>query len=363
MTHVSVRRGMLYVTVAAAIWGTGGPAAAVLYRVSGLGPVAVSFWRFVFGALLLFAAARLARLGDRRTGITHRPAEAHVTPAKAQVASVQAHSQDAGIRARRPHIGGRQPAVRVRRPEVRGQRLEVRERRSGWAGLVLVGAGLAVSQAAYFGAVAASGVAVATATTLGASPALVALGARLLLAERLGRRGAISMGLALAGLALLMGGPSGGSVTGIGLALLSAVAYAGVTLLSRHSGRSDHSRTAGTAMWGFAVGGVLLLPVAAAEGLLPSGGAMASVALLGYLGAMPTALAYSLFFAGLASVRATTASVVALLEPAGATVLGVLVLGERLTATSAAGAAVLLASVAVLATGEQSESPRQDGSG
>ncbi|MET8160234.1 DMT family transporter [Sphaerisporangium sp. NPDC005289] len=356
MTHVSVRRGMLYVTVAAAIWGTGGPAAAVLYRVSGLGPVAVSFWRFVFGALLLFAAARLARLGDRRAGITHRPAEAHVPPAKAQVASVQAHSQDAGIRARRPHIGGRQPAVRGQRPAVRG-------RWSGWAGLVLVGAGLAVSQAAYFGAVAASGVAVATATTLGASPALVALGARLLLAERLGRRGAISMGLALAGLALLMGGPSGGSVTGIGLALLSAVAYAGVTLLSRHSGRSDHSRTAGTAMWGFAVGGVLLLPVAAAEGLLPSGGAVASVALLGYLGAMPTALAYSLFFAGLASVRATTASVVALLEPAGATVLGVLVLGERLTATSAAGAAVLLASVAVLATGEQSESPRQDGSG
>ncbi|MGW4642158.1 DMT family transporter [Sphaerisporangium sp. NPDC004334] len=307
MTHVSVRRGMLYVTVAAAIWGTGGPAAAMLYRVSGLGPVAVSFWRFVFGALLLFAAARLTRLGDRR-------------------------------------------------PEVRG-------RRAGWAGLVLVGAGLAVSQAAYFGAVAASGVAVATATTLGASPALVALGARLLLAERLGRRGAISMGLALAGLALLMGGPSDGSVTGIGLALLSAVAYAGVTLLSRHSGRSDQSRTAGTAMWGFAVGGVLLLPVAAAEGLVPSGDAMASVALLGYLGAMPTALAYSLFFAGLTSVRATTASVVALLEPAGATVLGVVLLGERLTVTSAAGAAVLLASVAVLAAGEPGQSGRRGGAG
>ncbi|MFC4531166.1 DMT family transporter [Sphaerisporangium dianthi] len=308
MTHVSVRRGMLYVTAAAAIWGTGGPAAALLYQVSGLGPLAVSFWRFVFGALLLFAAARL------------------------------------------PGLGGHRPA---------------------WPVLLLAGAGLAVSQAAYFGAVATSGVAVATVITLGASPALVALGARVLLAERLGRRGAVSMGLALAGLALLVGGPSGASALGVALALVSAVAYAGVTLQSRHAGRSqapaaprgtaiaapaDGAASAGEAygraMWGFAVGGALLLPVAAAEGLVPSGGEAASVALLGYLGAMPTALAYSLFFAGLASVRATTASVVALLEPAGATVIGVLLLGERLPAASAVGAAVLLASVALLAAGE-----------
>ncbi|WP_248958314.1 DMT family transporter [Sphaerisporangium perillae] len=303
MTHVSVRRGMLYVTIAATIWGTGGPAAALLYRLSGLGPVAVSFWRFVFGAGLLFGAARLLRLG--------------------------------GWRPR-------------------------------WSGLLTVGAGLAISQAAYFAAVAASGVAVATVITLGASPALVALGARLALAERLGRTGAAGMVLALTGLLLLVGGPSAVSATGAGLALLSAVAYAGVTLHSRASARPDAStqpapvaeragavrEAYGTAMWGFAAGGVLLLPLAVVEGLLPSGGEVATVALLGYLGAMPTALAYGLFFTGLSSVRATTASVVALLEPAGATAIGVLLLGERLTAASAAGTAVLLASVALLALGE-----------
>ncbi|GAA3834411.1 EamA family transporter [Sphaerisporangium flaviroseum] len=312
MTHVSVRRGMLYVTIAATIWGTGGPVAAVLYQVSGLGPVAVSFWRFVFGAGVLFAAAQVTGIG----------------------------------RPRPVGSGGSRPA---------------------WAGLLVVGSGLAVSQAAYFGAVAESGVAMATVVTLGASPALVALGARLLLREALGRAGALSMGLAMLGLLLLVGGPSATSAAGVGLALLSAIAYAGVTLHSRASTRhhgatrpgSSPARDAhGTAMWGFAVGGVLLLPVAAAEGLFPGGGQVTTIALLGYLGAMPTAVAYSLFFTGLSSVRATTASMVALLEPAGATAIGVLVLGERLTPSSAAGAAVLLASVALLALGESREDSR-----
>ncbi|WP_214416109.1 DMT family transporter [Sphaerisporangium fuscum] len=293
MTHVSTRRGMLYVTLAATIWGTGGPAAALLYQVSGLGPVAVSFWRFVFGAGLLFAAARVLR-----RGVSGRPR---------------------------------------------------------WTGLLLVGAGLAVSQAAYFAAVAETGVAMATVITLGATPAMVALGARLLLAERLGRTGAASMGLALVGLLLLLGAPSAASTSGLTLSLLSAFAYAGVTLHSRASARSDapgaRADAYGTAMWGFVVGGVMLLPLAVAQGLVPSGGEAATVALLGYLGAVPTALAYNLFFTGLAAVRATTASVVALLEPAGATAIGVLVLGEHLTAVSAAGAALLLVSVALPALG------------
>ncbi|GII62291.1 membrane protein [Sphaerisporangium krabiense] len=288
MTHVSVSRGLLYVTVAAVIWGTGGPAAAVLYQVSGLGPVAVSFWRFVFGAAVMFAAARVAR-----------------------------------VAAARPR----------------------------WTTVGLAGCGLAVSQAAYFGAVAEIGVAMATVITLGASPALVALGARLWLGERPGRGAAGGMVLAPAGLLLMAGDLAAVSPAGLALSLLSAVAYAAVTLLPR-AARAAGGDSWGTAMWGFAAGGLLLAPIAAAEGLLPGGGEVTTLALLAYLGVMPTAVAYGLFFTGLSAVRATTASVVALLEPAAATAIGVLLLGERLTPAAAAGAAVLLGSVAFLALGE-----------
>jgi DME family drug/metabolite transporter len=85
------------VFIAAVAWGTGGAVAAVLYRTSGLGPIAVSFWRFVVGAALLVAAAPLLR-----------------SPAGSSVREL----------------------VRTR---------------PGW--LVGIGAGLAISQSAYFAAV------------------------------------------------------------------------------------------------------------------------------------------------------------------------------------------------------------------
>jgi DME family drug/metabolite transporter len=75
--------------------------------------------------------------------------------------------------------------------------------------------------------------------------------------------------------------------------------------------------------------------------------------MLAFLGAVPTALAYALFFAGLTVVRAATASVVALVEPLAAVALGVLVLHEPLNPVSATGGLLLLSSVVVLATHER----------
>jgi DME family drug/metabolite transporter len=134
-----------------------------------------------------------------------------------------------------------------------------------------------------------------------------------------------------------------------------------VLMRSRRGGRTA-GRTAGrqhpgaTALAGFAVGAVCLLPLALAEGILPDRAAPAplagTAAWLVYLGAVPTALAYALFFAGLAGIRATTASVVALLEVVTAAVAAVVLLGERLTAPAVLGTAVLLVAVAALARDE-----------
>jgi drug/metabolite transporter, DME family len=293
------RRGIWYVAFAATAWGTGGAAAVVLYRTSGLGPVAVTFWRFVLAVALLAAA----------------------------------------------------------RPVLRPGRF-----RGGNPGLILVtGVGLALSQSAYFAAVRFAGVAAATVITIGAGPALVALGGRYALDERLGRRGAATVAAAVIGVVLLAGSGRGGGggapVLGAGLALLSALGYAAVTLLRRAAGRREPDPTGGaqpydSALAGFAVGTCCLLPVAALSGLWPHTGTPLTFGLLGYLGAVPTALAYALFFAGLRTVRAATASVVALLEALTAAVVGVAALHERLGAPAGAGAAVLLASVVVLAAAE-----------
>lgn len=216
---------------------------------------------------------------------------------------------------------------------------------------MVTGVAMAVYQTAYFAAIAESGLAVATVVTIGATPVLVAAGARLFLGERLSTAGLGSVAIALTGLVMLTfdDGSAAFSALGIGWALLSAAGYAGVTLLNRASTDEPYA----TAMGGFVVGGLCLLPIALVQGLLPSGDLLASSAIIFYLGAIPTALAYGLFFAGLAAVRATTASVVSLVEPVGAAIIGVLLLGERLTPLAGGGGILLLAAVALLTLGER----------
>lgn len=283
MTHVSARRGAVYVSVAATAWGTGGAAGSLLFETGGLGPVGVSLWRYLIGAAFLLVLA---------------PRPADLT-------------------------------------------------RLSWR-VLPVGAGMAVYQTAYFAAIAHSGVAVATVVTMGATPVFTALGGRFLLRERLGGVALGSLATALAGLALLtaesvlQAGAS--SIAGIGFALVSAAGYAGVTLFSRRH-RDDPG---GMSIGGFVVGAVCLAPFALAEGVVPEAG-VASVALLLYLGAVPTALAYGLFFRALTALRATTVSIISLGEAVGAALLGVAIFGERLTPLAWCGCVLLLVAVAVLA--------------
>ncbi|MDW8808411.1 EamA family transporter [Streptomyces scabiei] len=299
-----VRQGVLYVAIAATAWGTGGAVAAELYDAGGIGPISVSFWRFLTGLGLLLAAhpVRLPRRPE--TALSLR-------------ATFAANPQRA----------------------------------------LITGFGLAVYQTAYFASVQQAGLTVATVVTLGSGPVLVTVGARLTLGERSGAAGTAAVASGVAGLVLLMGSADGSTgpapLLGIGYALLSAAGYAGVTLLGRFSGRENSGGAFESTVTGFAVGTVCLLPMALLEGILPDMGRPAwTVGLILYLGAVPTALAYTLFFVGLGVVRATTASVVALVEPLTAAVVGILVFGERLNAIVLTGTALLLFAVVFLAVGE-----------
>ncbi|MFD6551549.1 DMT family transporter [Streptomyces sp. NPDC058398] len=305
-----VGRGLLYLIVAGAAWGTAGAAASLVYRASDMGPVALSFWRCA-GGLALLLAVRLRR--------------------------------GPGLRPRR--IPGR----RVVRPAVR-EPLGTKVLRIGLTGL-----GLALFQTAYFAAVEATGLAVATVVTLGAGPVLIAVGARLAMGERLGRGGSAAVLGALTGLGVLVLG--GGDATvrpwGVLLAVLSAAGYSAMTLLTRWWGRDGRVDGSSTTVWAFAVTTVCLLPFGLAEGLIPhTARPVLLSALLAYIAAVPTALAYALFFAGAAVVRSAAVSVIMLLEPVCAAVLAVGLLGERLTPATLVGTLLMLGSVAGLAVAE-----------
>ncbi|MFJ9663011.1 DMT family transporter [Streptomyces sp. NPDC101219] len=298
VSGLPVGRGLLYLIVAGAAWGTAGAAASLVYRTSDMGPVALSFWRCALGLVLLYAARLLSR---RPRGTTTEP-----------------------LRRRLLRAGA-------------------------------TGTGLAVFQTAYFAAVSATGLAVATVVTLGAGPVLIALGARLTLGERLGRGGLAAVAGALAGLVVLVlgGGDATVDTWGVALALLSAAGYSTMTLLTRWWGRDGATDASGTTMGAFAVTSLVLLPLAAVEGLLPHTDRPGALLLLVlYVASVPTALAYGLYFAGAAVVRSATVSVIMLLEPVSAAVLAVALLGERLTAATLVGTLLMLGSVAGLAAGE-----------
>lgn len=298
---LSVNRGLAYVFFSAIAWGTGGAVAAVLYQNSGIGPIAVSFWRFAIGALLLASFALIIGTNGDRSSM---------------------------------------------RDLIRDQ----------WGRLIVIGVGLAVYQTAYFAAVQQSGLAVATIVTLGLGPILIAVGSHLTMAERISRSGVLTITFALVGLGLLIGGDDFGSrpLQGLALALLSAVGYAGVTLITRSMGRRNITGQFNVTLFGIIIGTVCLLPFAVIEGVLPlSGDFLHNAVLLGYLGLVPTALAYGLFNIALSSIRATTASVIVLVEPVTAAAIAVLFLGEQLTILGIIGTAVLLVSVIVLALAER----------
>ncbi|WP_433019635.1 EamA family transporter [Kribbella sp. CA-294648] len=204
---------------------------------------------------------------------------------------------------------------------------------------LLSGLGLAVCQLGYFAAIPRIGVAVSTVIALGAGPLFIALGAR----ERI----TSTLLLAVLGLGLLVSGSdgSGGSpVAGVALSLLSAAGYALTTLLNR-----DQQDPLTSAFLGFATGAFILLPLAMTGGVAP---AIGSWPLLAYFGLVPTALAYALFYTGLRAVRASTAAVIALIEPLLAALIGMLAFHEHLTTLSLVGAAVLLAAVLLQARRE-----------
>ncbi|MFY1690392.1 DMT family transporter [Plantactinospora sp. WMMB782] len=283
---VPVRRhtgaGLWLLVVSGTLWGTGGLTGSLLGRHTGLAPVAVAGYRLAVGGTLIVTFLVL-------TG-------------------------------RRPPRG-----------------------RAAWARIAVLGVLAALYQACYFGAVSLTSVSLATLVTIGAAPLLV-LGVEAVTGRRrLDRRTTGTCALAVAGL-LLVGLPAGdfGGLAVLGsasLALVSAAGFAAITLVGARP-VAGLDELAGTG-YGFTLGGLLLVPVAAGTVGLGFQPGAAALGLLVALGIGPTAVAYLCYFRGLRTVQPGTAALLVLLEPLVGAVLAALLLGDRLGPAGLLGAALL----------------------
>jgi DME family drug/metabolite transporter len=226
-----------------------------------------------------------------------------------------------------------------------------------------MGACMAGYQAAYFTAVTLGGIAVVALVTICSAPLVIAALAPWLLGERLTPRVCGALLLGVLGTALLVASPSGASpassrfVGGVLLAFVAGVAYALYVLTAKATLR--RSAPLPTTAATFAVGAALLSPA-----LLWTSAPLTQFARgwpwLLYLGVVATAGAYAIYTVGLRRVPASVAGVTTLLEPLTATVLGVALFGERLGATGAVGAVLLVVALGLLTVGAQP--PRAVGS-
>jgi DME family drug/metabolite transporter len=227
-----------------------------------------------------------------------------------------------------------------------------------WAAIGAIG--VVVYPLAFYTGMDLVGVAVGNVVALGSGPVFAALIEWVVERDRLSARWLVSTALAVLGITLLaFGRHEGGAASspaaaalGVGVGLLAGLAYALYTYASSRAIRAGHpSRGVMGGMFG--LGAVPLLAVLAVVGA-PLMQSWTSVSLSAYLVLGPMFIAYLLFGIGLRSVRSSTATTITLLEPVFATVLAVLVVGERLTPVGWVGFGLVLVGLAVLVTARRS---------
>jgi DME family drug/metabolite transporter len=98
----------------------------------------------------------------------------------------------------------------------------------------------------------------------------------------------------------------------------------------------------------FCCGAVFLLPLLLSSNLSWVLSPVGMIVVI-HLGLLATSLSYYLFCRGLERVQASTAVTLSLAEPLTATLLGIFLVGERLTIFGVAGLALLLGGLVIIA--------------
>ncbi|RII30363.1 MAG: EamA family transporter [Geobacter sp.] len=304
--RVESRHGLLLIMIAAVLWGTVGITTKFIYGLAATNPLSIGLLRLVLSLPVLFAVC-------------------WVTQKK-----------------RMFRVAGRDLLL-----------------------MLLVGMMTAVYQVCYFSAIERTGVAVATLVTLCTAPVMVAVISVFVTRQRPSAYVLLSLVGALAGTALLVGFQenavgNGTDKSGIILALGSALGYALVTLITRKLAGCYHPFQTIAISFGF--GAIILFVFASAQGIVLDYPPMGWSLLL-YLGAIPTALAYVLFIAGMRYTTATVASISTLLEPLVATILAWLIFDERFSPMGFIGVVLLSGSLALLYMGGTTKVRKLAGAG
>lgn len=220
--------------------------------------------------------------------------------------------------------------------------------------MALTGVSLFAYQPLFFLGTSTNGVAVGTVVALGSAPILAGVLEWALTRRRPSVVWMSATGLATLGVLLLGfgGGASGGTdLLGLLGSLGAGASFAVIANAQRQllNDGWDPFTVVGSMGAGSAVLSLAALPFVDLSWMASGAGLVMAL----WLGLATLAAAYALFTWGLSGLTAATAATLTLGEPLTASILGLVVLGERLSFLAIAGLAVLAAGLIVLAWGSR----------
>jgi|688.fasta_scaffold53357_8 DME family drug/metabolite transporter len=288
----TARTGLFMVMLASVLWGTGNPVAASIYHLAETNAFSIAFLRMAISAPALLLLCQFT-LGRKAWSF---------------------HRQDL------PYM-------------------------------LVAGALVALYQVAFYASLPKIGVSIATVLALCSAPVLVAVMSAFITRERPTTITLLALACALAGTILLVNvepsSQQGDVLGGVTLALLAGLLYAINTLVGRKLGSGGRVHPLQTAAVGFTFGALILLVIALASGLVLSYPLQGWLR-LGYLGLLPTAVGYGLFYSGMRTTSAAAASIATLLEPLTSTIIAVTLLAEPLSPQALLGGGLLIVAMVVL---------------
>ena len=211
--------------------------------------------------------------------------------------------------------------------------------------VLVLGLLLALHWTCFFAAIQETSVASAVLITY-SSPVLVAILAPAVLGEHVPALSVAALALSLGGIALIALSGDGGDVRAAGVALAIGAAITNALLFVGFKRFAAEVPPVTVVLYETLVAAVVLSPAALA------GGYALGLAELGYLvvlGVFLTGLVIVVFVAALRDVPATTAGIIAYMEPVSAAALAALLLGETPSAAVIAGGVAIVASGAAVA--------------
>lgn len=221
------------------------------------------------------------------------------------------------------------------------------------ADLLIAGIGIAIYQLTFFSAVALTGVAISTVTALGCAPTFSAIVAFLLLKERPHKSWYLGTSITIMGIVLVgtANGIDSFNLLGVILAAIAGLGFAIFNVICRRSlekGASDIWITANT----FGIAAIASAPFLFTDELTwltTRNGILTTL----WLGLVTTSVGYILFMFGLKRISSSLAATVVLAEPATATVLAAVVLGEPLIWQSYIGISAVTLGILYISLGRR----------